>query len=66
MKQVSAIFHHEGSSATTGGATGSSGSDGNAASAAKAAPEASEQPALRKGMLRKGLGKELERSLREL
>ena len=58
MKQASAVSHHEGSGATTGGAAGSSGNDaGNAASAAKAAPKPPSYQPTTKGNAEKGAGK---------
>ena len=58
VKQASAVSHHEGSGATTGGAAGSSGNDaGNAASAAKAAPKPPSNQPTTKGNAEKGAGK---------
>ena len=58
VKQASAVSHHEGSGATTGGAAGSSGNDaGNAALAAKAAPKTPSSQPTTKGNAEKGAGK---------
>ena len=58
VKQASAVSHHEGSGATTGGAAGSSGNDaGHVASAAKAAPKPPSNQPTTKGNAEKGAGK---------
>ena len=58
VKQASAVSHHEGSGATTGGVAGSSGNDaGSAASAAKAAPKPPSNQPTTKGNAEKGAGK---------